>query len=130
MYALDLAMDMGPLTPTISTFYGMEEELSRSLGYPVGIYAYNTPHFPEVREYSILHPLDPPIDPVTGQKLKPYNNPVTGEPIDSHLDWAAAQMYLALMPGIFTNVYEGYNDSESLAYVVQTFDDTGRLKFI
>lgn len=122
MYALDLAMDMGPLTPILSQVFDLEEELSRSLGYPVGIYAYSTPHFPEVRKYAISHPLDTPIDPVTGQRLKPYNNPVTGEPIDSYLDWAAAQMYLVLMPGIFTNVYEGYNDSESLAYVVETFD--------
>jgi len=128
MYALDLAMDMGPLTPVLDKFFEMEEELSRSLGYPVGIYTYSTPHFPEVREHSITHPLDPPIDPVTGQKLKPYNNPVTGEPIENYLDWAAAQMYLVLMPGIFTNVYEGYNDSESIAYVVQSFDRYWPLK--
>jgi hypothetical protein len=122
MYTLDMAMDMGILNPLISLFVGIEDLINQYIELPLGLYIYNIPHFQDVRDYAIDHPLDPPLDPVTGERLKPYTHPITGKPIENYMEWSAALLYKEGIPGMFTNIYGGYNDLESLSYIAETFD--------
>ncbi len=103
LYALDQSHDMGPLLNPIMTQLGVQ---------PI-------PHYLEVREYALEHPLDPPLDPVTGKRLEPTKSSITGEPFDNYIEWAAG--LLAESRGT-TNLYEGYNDVESSANVFFRFD--------
>ena len=102
VYALDLAMDMGPLLNSILSLMSV----------------LSIPHCPEVMDYALYHPLDPPLDPVTGNPLEPTTHPLKGEPFGNCVEWATGYLHASGS----TNIYEGYNDAESLASVAITFD--------
>ncbi len=100
LYAMDVAGDMGPLLNTLMSTQ------------PI-------PHYPEVIEYGMAHPLDPPLDPVTGKRLEPTTNPATGEPFENYLEWIAGHRAMSKSE---TNLYEGYNDVEAVASTLLGMD--------
>ena len=117
-YAMDVAGDNGPV---LNFIFPLLPKLEEATGIEISIPLLNTyrvSHYSEVAEYALAHPYDPPIDPVTGKPLEPQYNDVTGEPIANYLEWAA---YIQYESGT-TNLYEGYNDEEALAFVAITFD--------
>jgi pimeloyl-ACP methyl ester carboxylesterase len=122
MYALDLAMDMGLLNPLISLFVKAEKAINQVIDLPIMLLINYIPHYPEVKEYAIEHPLDPPLDPVTGERLEPQYNLVTGERYENYLEWVSGVAYELMMPEMFTNIWNGYNTVEHMGFFCSSLD--------
>jgi len=119
MDAMDSSADMGPF---VNNLIYLLMRAQRSINLLGQSYSYPVPHYPEVIEYATEHPLDPPIDPVTGKRLEPQTNPITGKKFANYIEWAANLKYEMASPGFYSNLYEGYNDAESLALTSITSD--------
>ena len=108
MFALDLSApegSQGRLMKALSEILG-------ALGIPLSV---NTaPHFASVRPAAFKDILAKPVDPVTGDFLKPFD-PKTGRPFPTYLDWNAELTASMPLPGLFSNLHEGYNSGLGLA---------------
>jgi len=101
VYALDKAGDLGPILNTMPL--------------PLN----SIPDYPEVIEYAKQHPLEPPLDPVTGEVLEPAINPVTGEPSENYLEWLGGSQASSELA---SNIQGGYNDLKNLGLVALRSD--------
>lgn len=108
MFALDLSApegSQGGLMKALSEILG-------ALGIPLSV---NTaPHFASVRPAAFKDILAKPVDPVTGDFLKPFDQK-TGRPFPTYLDWNAELTASMPLPELFSNLHEGYNSGLGLA---------------
>jgi len=99
-YAMDGAMDYGPLNaaiPILTRFLNV-------IGVPLKLNF--IPHYAQVGQAVNQDPLAPPVDPVTGEFLRPFD-PKTGRPFSSYLEWSSETQFETLLPGIFGNLDAG-----------------------
>jgi len=82
MYALDLSAPEGSQGELMNALSG----ILRALGVPLSVST--APHFAAVRPAAFKDILAKPIDPATGEYLKPFD-PETGQPFPTYLDWNA-----------------------------------------
>jgi pimeloyl-ACP methyl ester carboxylesterase len=76
------------------------------LGIP--LHMYGMPHYDDLREATFKDILAPPVDPITGIFLEPYN-PQTGRPFPDYLRWFGTVGYLSPLTGLFSSGPEGNN---------------------
>ena len=76
-----------------------------TLGIP--LHMYNMPHYDDLKEAAFNDILAPPVDPVTGIYLEPYN-PETGNPFQTYLEWYSVVGYESPLTGLFSSGPSGY----------------------
>ena len=76
------------------------------IGIPINLGG--KPNFAETQYMAFTDLFADPINPVTGEYLKPYNSDLN-KPCSTCMDWAAEYVYAMPVKGIFTNYKEGYN---------------------
>ena len=80
--------------------------LLNEAGIPVNMFP--MPHYESIRKNAFNNVLSPPIDPVTGIYLEPYN-PETNKPFETYLEWYHLVGYLSPLEGLFSNSLNGTN---------------------
>lgn len=115
MFALDLAMDFGPMNHGTALLMNM----LKAMGLPIAVY--HVPHYPEVVEHATQHLLEEPRDPLTGEYLEPFDSN-TGKPFRTYLDWSGELVYREGLVGMFSNFPAGESTRTTLAWWAATLD--------
>ena len=106
MYTLDLGFEGGfDYNPLIT-------KLVQGLGIDMALYP--VPHYEAVSSAYLEDLLAPPLDPVTGEYLQPYEDKY-GNPLKNYMEWYSEKGAVQGPTHIASNLYGGYNSRHSLA---------------
>ena len=106
MYTLDLGFEEGfDYNPLVT-------KLVQGLGIDMALYP--VPHYEQVSMAYLEDFLAPPVDPVTGEYLQPYEDKY-GNPLRNYMEWYSEKGAVQGPTHLASNLYEGYNSRHSLS---------------